>query len=304
MTTILELTPVKCEKIIDLVSAAGVDVSDWANFKGGPSKATSNPKYCYEWAFLEPGKVVVINLWHKPLKETDGLIFQSINMRKRVDSAPSSSSEAVWAKRAKKFDTAIQTAYREKLPLRVVICDGEMRDVQNPDAKASRFKNRLLDPVTWAVTNYDWSTGHCTVTRGARPDCFADQFSIPQEQEQPVEQRIVSGRVFVRNPDVRRRVLQRAKGKCEWCAELGFIMADGRIYLETHHVIPLAECGPDTESNVAALCPNHHQEAHHGANSSEMRETLLRAIEQTIVGRTTACSGSPKKLVPADADVI
>ena len=55
-------------------------------------------------------------------------------------------------------------------------------------------------------------------------------------------------------------------------------MADGKIYLETHHVISLGEHGLDTESNVAALCPNHHREAHHGEKRAEMRKVLLKEL--------------------------
>jgi 5-methylcytosine-specific restriction protein A len=59
---------------------------------------------------------------------------------------------------------------------------------------------------------------------------------------------------------------------------LGFLMADGGIYLETHHVIPLSEGGPDIDSNVAALCPNHHREAHFGKMRNEMRQELLQRL--------------------------
>ncbi len=55
-------------------------------------------------------------------------------------------------------------------------------------------------------------------------------------------------------------------------------MIDGRVYLETHHIIPLSEGGEDSELNVAAICPNHHQEAHHGANKSELQQSLLRKL--------------------------
>jgi 5-methylcytosine-specific restriction protein A len=51
-------------------------------------------------------------------------------------------------------------------------------------------------------------------------------------------------------------------------------MPDGKVFLETHHVIPLSEGGGDTEGNVVALCPNHHREAHHGANRDRMRIEL------------------------------
>ncbi|WP_170319512.1 HNH endonuclease signature motif containing protein [Polyangium spumosum] len=55
-------------------------------------------------------------------------------------------------------------------------------------------------------------------------------------------------------------------------------MADGRVFLETHHVIPLAAGGPDTIANVVALCPNHHREAHHGAKRQEMSDKLLARL--------------------------
>jgi 5-methylcytosine-specific restriction protein A len=283
MSRLSEIVPKDPHLIIDLARDAGVNVSDWGNFKGGKRRAASNPKYCYEWSFVEPKKVIVLNMWYASMEERDGTIVQNFNMREVAREFGQIPGKAVWGKRALRMDLAIQEAVRDNLPVRVVVLEGAKRGVDQPKTEASRVEKRLLDPVTWAVTNYDWSTGHCTVTRGAHPDRFADQFSIPQELEKPVEQRTVSGHVFVRNPDVRRRVLQRAKGKCEWCAEPGFIMADGRVYLETHHVIPLAERGSDTEGNVVALCPNHHREAHHGANSSEMRKTLLKRQNRRTV---------------------
>jgi len=50
------------------------------------------------------------------------------------------------------------------------------------------------------------------------------------------------------------------------------------VYLETHHVVPHHEGGGDTVKNVAALCPKHHREAHHGIRKSEMRQTLLSKL--------------------------
>ena len=222
----------------------------------------------------------MLNLWYALMEERDGAIVQNFNMREVARQFGEIPGKTVWGKRALKMDLAIKEAVRDNLPIRVVVLEGMRRGVDQPKTKASQVEKRLLDPVAWAVTSYDWSTGQCTVTRGAQPDHFADQFSIPQESEEQVEQRAVSGHAFVRSADVRTRVLQRAEGKCEWCAQTGFIMADGRVYLETHHVIPLAESGSDTEGNVAALCPNHHREAHHGANRSEMRKTLLERIGQ------------------------
>lgn len=48
----------------------------------------------------------------------------------------------------------------------------------------------------------------------------------------------------------------------------------GKIYLETHQVIPLSEDGPDKLSNVVALCANHHRQAHFGESRKKIRKAL------------------------------
>jgi predicted HNH restriction endonuclease len=52
-------------------------------------------------------------------------------------------------------------------------------------------------------------------------------------------------------------------------------MPNGQVFLETHHIIPLSEGGGDVITNVAALCPNHHREAHHGSQAELIRAHLL-----------------------------
>jgi hypothetical protein len=42
-----DLFPTGKNRVIDLVQAAGVDVSDWGNYSRGPEHAPVNPKY---WA--------------------------------------------------------------------------------------------------------------------------------------------------------------------------------------------------------------------------------------------------------------
>ena len=71
---------------------------------------------------------------------------------------------------------------------------------------------------------------------------------------------------FIRNPDVVAEVKIRAKGFCESCKnEAPFkTAAKGEPYLEVHHVITLANGGPDTVENCLALCPNCHRKMHYG----------------------------------------
>lgn len=280
MSSLSEIKPRVSQRIIDLVRAAGVDVSDWANFKGGEQSAASNPKYCYEWSFVEPKKVVVLNLWFADMQERNGTILCDFNMREVAQKAGLVPNNTVRQNRSRKMDLAIKAAIRENLPIRIVVCDGERHGSE--DAKASRVNKRRLDAEPWAVTAYDWKSGQCTVTRGAFADRFVDQFSIQQEEStQEPERRTILAQVFLRNSEIRRRALLRANGQCEWCTQPGFIMADGRVFLETHHVIPLGEGGADTESNVVALCPNHHREAYHGVIRSEMQRKLLDLLATT-----------------------
>lgn len=277
MSTLDELKPTVNQRVIDLASAAGIDVSDWGKFAGGEKRAAANPRYCFEWSFLKPGSFVVLNLWYRSLRERKGIVSIDLNLRESVRKY-AERGKVSWRTRAEKVDIAIQNAVKNLLPVRVIILDGEMRDADDLSAGASRVNRRLLDPVPWAVTSYDWETGKCRLTRGGLPGKFVDQFFLKAEIDAEVERRMISGMAFIRDAGLRARALDRAKGFCEYCAKPGFATADGGRFLETHHVVPLGEDGTDTEENIAALCPNHHREAHHGARRDEIRRTLLRRL--------------------------
>lgn len=74
-----------------------------------------------------------------------------------------------------------------------------------------------------------------------------------------------------------------AAGRCEYCDMHGFVRGDGAIYLETHHIVALHEGRPDTVANVICLCPNHHREAHFGANAARLREGFLKRLVSVIL---------------------
>lgn len=83
---------------------------------------------------------------------------------------------------------------------------------------------------------------------------------------------------FRRDDRVRGYVIRRANGLCEYCGDPGFLMKAGR-YLEAHHIIGLANEGPDTLANVIAVCANHHREAHYGLKAVELeREFVARLV--------------------------
>lgn len=279
-----ELKPRDSPKVMDLVAAAGVDVGPWAHSKKGAVRnPASNPAYCYDWAFIEPGQVVVINLWHEEIEERDGQLSRELNLREwsemlRQSSALRHSQRSAASRRASHMDKAIEYAYDNQLKVRVIVGDGARRDRSNPEPqKPSRMERRLLDPEPWSVQRYDHATGKCRLTRGTIP-IFTDQFStaeplLPRQHE-------VSGKVWERDPSVRVVALVRASGRCEFCGCPGFRTVGGQIYLETHHVVPLSEGGADHERNVVAICPNDHREAHHGERRDVIRTRLLALLAE------------------------
>jgi 5-methylcytosine-specific restriction protein A len=256
-----------------MVREAGIDVSDWEKSKGKAASAAANPKYCYNWSFVALGKLVVLNLWHSGFKEQNGNIIVNWNAREiaRI-------SKGITVRRATQVDEAIESAFREKLAVRVVICAGKIRDRTDPNSPPSKVSFRSLDPEPWHIASYNRATGESVVMRGLGKgeDRYTDQFDLDAAGIDPVKKVKVVSNSFVRRPEIRRLVLLRSKGKCEYCGEAGFKKGNGKVYLETHHIKPLSEHGSDTLDNVAALCPNHHREAHHGKIRSKISKTLLK----------------------------
>jgi len=89
---------------------------------------------------------------------------------------------------------------------------------------------------------------------------------------------------FVRDQAVRDQALARAKGRCELCNEEGFLMANGKRYLETHHIQALGEEGPDTRDNVIALCANDHRAAHFSVNRDALAARMTEILTAKLMG--------------------
>lgn len=89
-----------------------------------------------------------------------------------------------------------------------------------------------------------------------------------------------TGNGYRRDADVRKYVLSRAAGKCEYCGAMGFALPNGKHYLEAHHIIGLANEGPDTVDNVIALCASHHREAHYGKAWQELQKAFADKLRE------------------------
>jgi len=83
--------------------------------------------------------------------------------------------------------------------------------------------------------------------------------------------------VHLRDPAIVDAVRKIAAGHCELCARPApFHTQDNTPFLEVHHVITLANNGPDTLDNAVALCPNCHRFMHHASDEDRSKaiETL------------------------------
>lgn len=263
------LRPTELHRVIDLVESIGFDVTDWGNFKGGKEKAAMNPKYCYSWSFEDRSKnLIALNLWFSNVEIQNGNIVQNLNLRDAADR----STKSLRKRRAIEMDFLLQTAARLDMPVRVIICDGS-HDNDGAD-------KRMLDSEPWYVGSYDSATGKCVLIRGLKTELYIDQFEIEELPEGNVDSRDVTAKVYERCPKIRRFVLNRAKGRCEWCDEEGFKTAAGSIYLETHHVYPLSENGADNIDNVIGICPNDHRQAHYGMERDQFKKDLKDRVVQ------------------------
>jgi hypothetical protein len=84
-------------------------------------------------------------------------------------------------------------------------------------------------------------------------------------------------RTIARDNAVRAWVIQQARGICENCkSPAPFLTGDGVPFLEEHHLVRLADGGPDTPENTVALCPNCHRAFHYASNREEIVDQIRR----------------------------
>ena len=89
---------------------------------------------------------------------------------------------------------------------------------------------------------------------------------------------------FVRDPTVKRWVLEVAAGACEGCTcAAPFLAMDGYPYLEVRHVVPLSASGSDRITNAVALCPNCHRRCHFAIDRDEFKLSLYERIARLRV---------------------
>ena len=196
MTLKDSLRPTKNLRVMDLVKAAGLNVSEWEKSKSG----ASNPKYCREWAFVQQNRKVVLNLWHDDIGEVGQELFNVLNPRRASNEAKAKQRD-VLSRKANLMDKAIAHAYKEQLPVRVIFGVSSQRDSSVAgNLKSVRVEKRCLDDEPWSVQRYDAATGECRLSRGQDPltlesDAEAQAFAAQERN---------AG--FQPNPEIRRLV--------------------------------------------------------------------------------------------------
>jgi 5-methylcytosine-specific restriction protein A len=303
--TLRAIRPTDYIEVMDIVSAAGISVEAWSVKKdgGAAQNARSNPTYVYEWAFGGEQAPTLLCIWHRSLKIIDDQIVLEDCVRDyaleldriAIDQTepPEVKSRArSQAKRARKFDSMVQRAFRKGQPVRVVLLEGQHTDEAKLGWASSKVEKRLLDSESWYVHEYQDADGTFRLVRSIPPtqaDASTVADSLPDydalnDLDAPPPGNLVPAKVqgtasgFKRDDAVREFVRARAKGFCEYCNAPGFLLPDGKRYIETHHIIWLSEGGPDTVSNVIALCANHHREVHFGQERKAMEEKMLEKL--------------------------
>jgi 5-methylcytosine-specific restriction protein A len=188
------------------------------------------------------------------------------------------SGASVWNRRDADFGRNFELAYRQQLPVRVIVVDGKRPEQDDPKPKASRVKARLLDSVAWAVAQYNSETGEALLVRGRAPvgtpvesaDLALSWFEGERKQSFIYHRR--------REAEVRRRKIEdvriRNHGKliCE-VPNCGFDFAKrygtlGEGYAQVHHLLPLREAPdggrPTKLEDLAIVCANCHVMIHLG----------------------------------------
>ncbi|MDP0498971.1 MAG: hypothetical protein Q7P63_02620 [Verrucomicrobiota bacterium JB022] len=143
-----DLRPTSLPRVYDLVKSAGLDVRDWSNYKH-PDKPAGNPKYCYEWAFWSDYRVVLL-LWIQDFEEDHRGIYQDLDYKEKEENG---SWNSVQLRRVKRMQEALQIAWDQKLPVSVIINEGQRKE--DSESGASVVDARKLDDRDWFLESYN-----------------------------------------------------------------------------------------------------------------------------------------------------
>lgn len=174
MTGIGDLLPRTTARVIDVVRAAGIDVTSWNETKDGRKveNPAANGRFCYNWVFSEGEAKFVFCLWFGGIQDDDAGIYYRGNIRRELQAGLVG---GVKNSRAEDFDLKTQLAFYRNAPVRVIIC---LEKPQSRGAGGSKVGLRELDASTWKVSKYDVDTG---------------EFEFRRLDDQPIDRKKIGG---------------------------------------------------------------------------------------------------------------
>ncbi len=261
------LVPRRKEVIYDILRRANISVDRWHKRKDGTEvdDFRSNPQFCYNWSFGSPEEGYVLCLWHGTFKATGGVPYFADSVRdteselRRIaaDMSNTASTRAratEQADRARNLDAAIEQSYGRRLPVRVIVCEGDRRKRAELAEKASAVSRRFLDSEPWYVHDYDRMSGMCKIVRGIKPD--VDPTPTGQSAEDTVETEDVIQQRAIKTrrgqDDFRNRLRAAYRRRCAVTGS--FVDA----ILEAAHIMPHAEKTDYRTPNGILLRPDIH----------------------------------------------
>ncbi len=170
--------------------------------------------------------------------------------------------------------------------------------LQKPGAYTERIYIKVCAQTTgslaaWAVANRSKSQRWTVCTR-CNPDAESSVSDTPVDTPVAIDSvlrpttriEVTTFRVL-RDTQRARRVKAWHGNQCQICGHR-ILLTDGTFYSEAHHIKPLGEPhqGPDDESNILCLCPNHHAELDYAARPlslAELRTASRHRVDQKYV---------------------
>jgi hypothetical protein len=285
MSVIDDLKPTRKHLVMNLLAEAGFDVSDWAKYRG--KHAASNPK-SYNWSFEQGGEKVAVCIWYPDIKPKGSEVVHRLIPSSR-GAKRKGPGTANWNKRASEMLTHVRTAYEQQLPIRAIVVDGKQRNPNDAVPVASRVKARFLDPVSWAVKEFNVESGEWLLVRGLKP--VVPAFSPPD-----IELSYFEGTQRVKFILHRRREAQLRRDKiAQVLARDGKLVCEvpncefdfkerygslGEGYAQVHHRIPLNKAPKEGRKiflkDLAVVCANCHAMIHRNGKCRPL-EGLLPA---------------------------
>lgn len=99
-----------------------------------------------------------------------------------------------------------------------------------------------------------------------------------KKEKKKTIQRETKVKQSVRDPYIVEYTKRKANGRCQLCNKPApFRDKEGNPYLESHHIVWLAQGGPDTLENSVALCPNCHRKMHVVNDKRDIKKLLSKA---------------------------